>query len=184
MGIASIRHFSRRPISVQHRLVTSRSRKLTPLLAARADSPEPRGALSWSEHTWSHQVPTERTSPSARFTGALLPQAQLTESGLLRAERRCRAEVYILFPASTGEPAVAQQQAPRRRTTGRFWTRVPQPFGREQRIVAGERRKSASAGCTTKSRCRTCALSRLRATRTKLGSRVTRSPSRLGGSVG
>src|SRR5215469_7173925 len=54
MGTASKRRLFRRQTSVQKHLVTSQSRRLTRLPAARADSLEPRGALSWSERTWSH----------------------------------------------------------------------------------------------------------------------------------
>jgi hypothetical protein len=39
------------------------------------------GALSWSARILSHPVPMERTSPSARSMGALLPRAQITEEG-------------------------------------------------------------------------------------------------------
>src|SRR5258706_16157937 len=110
MGIASIRHFSRRPISAHIHLVTSQSRRLTRSPAARADSLEPRGALSWSERTWSHSVPTERTSPSARSTGASLPRGQLTEK-LNLARRSDDQQGYLPTP-----PELAVIRTVRRRS--------------------------------------------------------------------
>src|SRR6478672_5562735 len=96
---------------VHNHLVTSQSRRLTQLLAARVDSPEPRVTLSWSEPT-SEQVPTEpTTSPSDHSTGPLLPRVQLTEKTRPHAAKRCRAEVSDSVSPIAGEPAVAQLQA-------------------------------------------------------------------------
>src|SRR5215831_19421200 len=127
METASIRHSSRRLTSVHTHSVTLRSRRLTPLLVARVDSLEPRGALPWSARTLWHSVPMERTSPSAHSTGPLLPREQFTKSSNGRAAKQRLAEV-------SGEPAGAPPQArpggPNRSARqGRLGTRDAPWFG-------------------------------------------------------
>src|SRR5262245_50054062 len=101
MGIASNRLSSHWPTSVHDHWVTLQSRKLTPLPVARGDSLERREVLSWSEPTLSHSVPTERTSPSARSTGALLPPGKLAEqSSLARRAGPSKTQLTLLFRAT------------------------------------------------------------------------------------
>jgi len=123
METASIRHSSRRLTSVHTHSVTLRSRRLTPLLVARVDSLEPRGALPWSARTLWHSVPMERTSPSAHSTGPLLPREQFTKSSNGRAAKQRLAEV-------SGEPAGAPPQA---RPGGRQSLRTTGAIGNERR---------------------------------------------------
>src|SRR5262245_60905788 len=91
METGSIRHF------LSHRLnldpLSLPSRKFTPLLVGRVDSPEPWEALSCTVRTSGHPVTMERTSPTAGSSAPLLPRVQLTDNVHTRMEKRCRVEV-------------------------------------------------------------------------------------------
>src|SRR5258708_7174798 len=85
METASIRRLPDRLISWLL-LVSLESRTFTLLLAGRGDSREPQGALpltAWQARHLERQA-AQRSSPSARSTGPLLPQVQRTENSCIR----------------------------------------------------------------------------------------------------
>src|SRR5712691_8961479 len=103
METASLRQLPDRVISWL--LVSLESRTFTLLLVGRVDSREPKGALPWT--AWQAR---QRSSPSARSTGPLLPRVQRTENS------------YIRHRLATGSPSTTRTESrPGSTTTVRRW---------------------------------------------------------------